>query len=257
MSAETELIQKIQGLKQIRPRKDWVVLTKSQILGEEKISPVFGFGYPISAIQTFFQIRYLKPAFATISCFALFISAFVVSQNSLPGEFLFSLKKISEKTQVVFVSEEEKPAFQIKLANERLKELTQINESNQVEKLDLAINEVQTSFVQISQNLKEEPEKVSKTMVEQTQKLKEAKQEIEKTLATKIVTEEAEQEFEGALLSFYKTQAEMLVLDLENRTLNETQEQMLNGAKQDIEKGDYEKALFENLLPLSYSQEQD
>jgi len=33
---EKELIGKIRGLRQIRPNRDWVSLTKSQILGEEK-----------------------------------------------------------------------------------------------------------------------------------------------------------------------------------------------------------------------------
>ncbi|TSC53743.1 MAG: hypothetical protein LiPW31_313 [Microgenomates group bacterium LiPW_31] len=33
---EKELISKIQELRQIKPRKDWVVLTKTQILGEQR-----------------------------------------------------------------------------------------------------------------------------------------------------------------------------------------------------------------------------
>ena len=35
MMEEKELIAKIRELRQIRPNKDWVVLAKSQILGQE------------------------------------------------------------------------------------------------------------------------------------------------------------------------------------------------------------------------------
>jgi len=33
---ETEIIKKLQGLKEIKPNRNWVSLTKSQILGVEK-----------------------------------------------------------------------------------------------------------------------------------------------------------------------------------------------------------------------------
>ncbi len=242
MMTEKELIGKIQELRQIRPRKDWVVLTKSQILGEEPKVLFFPF---------------FKPAFAGLVTISILFGVFGLAQNSLPGDSLYLIKKITEKSQAVFVSKEEKPTFQLKLTNQRLEELAKIVEANQVEKLAPAINEVQTSIAQTSQNLKEvaEPEKVAKAVVEETQKLKETKQEIEQVLATKIVSEEAEEEFEEALLPCYKAWAEMLITDLESGTLTEAQQEMLESAKEDIEQGNYERALFEKLLPLSYPQE--
>jgi len=244
MVTEANLVKKIQELKKIRPRKDWVVLTKSQILGEEPKVLFFPF---------------FKPALATVTVLGILFGIFSLAQNSLPGDLLYPIKKITEKSQAVFVSEEEKPTFQLKLTNQRLEELAKIVEANQVEKLAPAINEFQASIAQTSQDLKEvrEPEKVAKAVVEQTQKLKETKQEIEQVLATKIVSEEVEEEFEGALLPLYKAQVEMLIKDLESRTLNEKQQNLLEGAKEDYEKGNYslalEKILF--LSFLSYPQE--
>jgi len=100
-----------------------------------------------------------------------------------------------------------------------------------------------------------QPRKVAKSIVEESQKLKEAQEAIEEVLATKIVSEEVEAEFQEALLPCYKAQAEMLIADLEESSLTEIQKGMLEKAKEEMEKGDYEKALFEELLPLSYPQE--
>jgi len=61
MTAEKDLVGKIRLLRQIKPRKDWVVLTKNQILGEEPT-----YRDRVSAILEVFPriIFGYKPAFA-------------------------------------------------------------------------------------------------------------------------------------------------------------------------------------------------
>jgi len=108
MKAETDLVKKIQGLKQIQPDKDWIVSTKTQILGEEPKVLFF---------------PYFKPVFAGLIVFVMLFGSFGFAQNSLPGDLLYPLKKVTERGQAIFVSEEEKPGFQLKLTNERLEEL--------------------------------------------------------------------------------------------------------------------------------------
>jgi len=75
MRTEKEIIKKIKLLKQIKPEKKWVFLTKEKILGKE---PLF---FP-----------FLKPAFAGL-LFVLIL--FGLSFTSLPGEPFYRYKEIS------------------------------------------------------------------------------------------------------------------------------------------------------------------
>lgn len=87
---EKDIIRKIQELKQIKPSKEWVVLTKKQILGEMP-------GYRerfIEVLETLpkFLIQ-SKLAYATVTLFLIFIGLFGFTQNTVPGDFLFTIKK--------------------------------------------------------------------------------------------------------------------------------------------------------------------
>ena len=112
--AEAELIKKIQALKQIKPSKNWVLLTKKELFREE---PDRG---PSSILVFLFRPRFV---FASL-VFLLFLATgtLSLSQKSLPGDFLYTLKNISEKGEALFVSEKEKPKAQLELANKRLEE---------------------------------------------------------------------------------------------------------------------------------------
>lgn len=231
MMAEADLVKKIQELKQIKPRKDWVVLTKSQILG----SPL---KQDRVLLISFFP-RY-RLVFVPVLTVFILIGLFVLSQNSLPGDFLYSLKKITEKSQVVFVSENEKPKLNFELANKRLEELTKIAETNQVIKLVPAIEEVKASMKEVAKSL---PKKMEKEIVFQTKKLEEQKQKIE---SLGVVIEKNE-EFDNTLAQLVENE----IKDLENRTLNEKQQTLLFSAKEDFEAGNYSQAL-EKILILSY-----
>jgi len=111
MTTNAELIRHIQELKKIRPRKDWVLLTKEQIFSQ----------YPVPEVQPrkiswawFFQP---KPAFAALMSLIFLAGTFVLAQNSLPGDPLYAIKKIKERGQAVFVSEEELPRYNLEIAN--------------------------------------------------------------------------------------------------------------------------------------------
>ena len=172
---EAEIIRKIKTLKQIKPRKDWVVFAKRQILSEE---PVIGNRLSFLEIFPRFFFQY-KPVFATFVILIVFIGTFAFAQNSLPGDPLYLLKKISEKSQAVFISETEKPKAQLELVNKRLEELTKIAETNQVKKIAPALEEYQASIVQAAKNLKEAKEPDVKEIAEATKKLEENKKKVE------------------------------------------------------------------------------
>jgi len=97
---EKEVIAKIQKLEQIGPEKDWILATKTQILGVDATTPFFVFSSQ-------------KLAFAGLLILLLLVGAFGFAQNSLPGNFLYPVKKMTERGQEVFVPEEERTAFKL------------------------------------------------------------------------------------------------------------------------------------------------
>jgi len=147
---EKTLIGKIEILGQIKPRKSWVILTKKRILGEERTLPgLFLDGFRVFQ-GLFFQYRL---ALASLILILVLGGTFAFAQKSLPGEPLFVIKKITEKSRAVFVAENEKPKVQLELANKRLEDLAKIAQTNDVRKLAPAIDEFQANVSEAAKNL--------------------------------------------------------------------------------------------------------
>lgn len=229
---EAELIKKIRGLRQIKPRKEWVFLTKNQILGLEK-------NRERVAIISFFP-RY-RLVLAPVLAVFLLIGIFALSQNSLPGDLLYPIKKLTEKSQTIFVSDENKTKAQLEQANRRLEELNKIAEQNQVKKIAPAIDEFQKTLSQATQNLKETP-KLNKAIIDQTKKIVENKEKIEKLGVVIGDTEE----LENALRELVERE----IKDLENKTLTEEKAKLFEEAKESFETGNYYQSL-EKIWQLS------
>jgi len=227
---EKEVINKLHQLRQIKPRKDWVVLTKTQILGEEVSSNKFSQIIDILPRVNFRRV--LVPAFS----FCLPFVILAVSQNALPGDNLYPVKKFTEKTQAVFVSESEKSNVQLGIVNKRLEELNKIASTNQTDKIAPAIEEYQASLSEAVKNLTKAKNADVKEIVQQAKKIEESKQKAE---VLGINISEASDELNSALLSL----AEREIKDLENRTLNEAQQKLLIEAKENFEAGNYSQAL--------------
>jgi len=149
---EKEVINRLRKLRQIKPNRDWVIFTKTQILGESEKRDLTLF-----SIIPALRILFLKPAYTgLVFVFILKIGlfgTFILAQRSLPGDPLYFIKRITERTQAVFVPEEEKPQFSLELTNRRLEELTKVIEAGRVRNLAPAINEFQASVVKGAKNL--------------------------------------------------------------------------------------------------------
>jgi multidrug efflux pump subunit AcrB len=242
---EKELIGKIEILRQIRPRKNWVFLTKKQILGEERtLSGLFS-----DSLRVFQGLFYqYKFALASLMLVLILGGTFAFAQKSLPGEALFLVKKITEKTRAVFVSEKEKPGAQLELTNKRLEELTQIAQKNEVKKLAPAIEEFQASVSESAKKLVQirEPEKtreMGKKVIAEIKKLEENKEKVE---SLGVVIGDSK-EIEDAMCQLTTEQ----IKDL--GTLTEKQQELLEEAKKYLEEGECSLA-FEKILLLSYPQ---
>jgi len=231
---DQELIGKIKELNQIKPKKEWVLLTKEQILGKEAERVLFPFS---------------KPVYAGLFLLLFLTGLFETSQAALPGELLYPLKKITEKGRTLFASEEKKPGVNLELANRRLEELVKIAEANQVKKLAPAVNEFKESLSQAAKNLTE-TQKITdvKIIVQKTQELAKNKEIAERILATKIETEE----LDNALSKIVSEQ----IKDLENRTLTEKGEEALTKAKEYFESENYDLALIEILNIVQENQKE-
>lgn len=241
---EKEFIAKIQQLKEIKPSQDWVVLTKNQILGEA-FQKNFSWHWHI-----FPRFFFLKPVRVSASIFAalVFFGAFGFAQNSLPGDFLFSVKRAGENGQMAFVSDENKLNAQLELANKRLEELNRIAKANQPKKIATAIKEFKASTAKAVENLDkvnlEENPQLAKDIVAQIQRIETGKKEMA-TLGVVIGDDEELNSIDIIDIKMTKELVTRVINDLGKSTLTDNQQEILKVAKENFEKGDYSAALID------------
>ncbi len=220
---EKQLIGKVRKLRQIRPRKDWVSLTKKEILGDE---------------PGFFFFPFFKPAMAGLIAVFVLFGAYGFVKNSLPGDAFYSVKRAVHQGQAVFISKAEKSAFQLKLANDRLEDLTKAPVKN----LAPTISEFQANIAEAAKNLAEIDATTSdpiaiKKIVEETRELEENIEKVE-SLGV-VIGEEGMSEWNKAV----KRVTENFIEDLEETTLTKEKEEILNEMKELFEEGEYSAAL--------------
>jgi len=233
---EKQLISKIKKLRNIKPDQNWVVFTKDNIMGKEK---KFSFS---ALIEDFYKgERFVfnhKPAFAFLTVLLIMVGLFGFAQNSVPGDSLFTLKKITEKGQGVL--EKDEVRRNLALVDKRLDDLAKIAEDNDVNKLAPAINEYQETVSDVADSLEDNPENIQEIVG--TIKQLEEKQDKIKALGIEIGENEKLDNVLGQIV-------ESEINDLETKTLSEEQEQELNQVKELFEQEEYSEAL-EKILNL-------
>jgi len=219
---DKDLIFELKRLNQIKPDKEWVVLTKKRILGEAKPSLPYLF---------------FKPAYAFLTlALILLISLPVFAQFSLPGHPLYPIKKITERAKSYFVPEKEKPAYQLELVQKRLEELKILAEKNETTKLPSAFKEVKETASQATKNLVKS-KTIDPKVIEKSVEVAKIKKEIEnKVLATNLGIEEKENPI--------KAMVEIIISDFEGRSLTKEQKEIFEKAKLNYQQGNFEEALI-------------
>ena len=222
---DKELIKRLSHLKRIKPREDWVVLTRQRIIGEglqkgrfwDMVERVVG--YMGGAMLA-------KPAFV-IPVLACVVAGGAVWQGafrSLPGDTLYPLRA----------------AFGIS-AQQSLADLKAVAEQNKVKNLPSAIQEFEANASKISEDfiaiVENQPEKALQAS-RQVVQLQKEKSEVERILGTKI-GEEQEEEIENATRRLVEYEFSYL----ETRSLTEEQEKLFESAKTSAAEGDYGTAL--------------
>jgi len=128
------IFRKIKNLQRIQPDASWLIRQRSFLLSE-----IFGDQKPIKerkavlAFPFFDFSKIFRPAFAVAFTIIILVSSFATvgaisaSQNSLPGDFLYQVKTVLEKTQLTFTHDSaSRTRLSVKFANQRMDEFTQM-----------------------------------------------------------------------------------------------------------------------------------
>lgn len=239
---EKEIIGKIQILRQIKPRKEWVLLAKKEILGEksdykENFQKIFEILFFVALQRRF--------VYTTIIPILILIGIFGFAEKTVPGDFLFPLKKAMEESQKMLVSQEKEIEYNLEIINKRLEDLDKVIQSNRKDNIKPAIKEVEVSLSTTAQKLiKRIPQSVKKTetvkeIALKIEKLNKEKENI-KSLGVKF---EDSSERDNPLVSLVQEQ----ISQLENSILTKNQKTLLDWAKIDVNNGDYSGALIKIL----------
>lgn len=237
---DQDLIKNIKGLNQIKPNQEWVFLSKNRIMGEDAnmASAKDGMAY---RLVDYLKFLTYKPVLATVAFFGLLIGTFAMANNALPGDLLFPVKRIVEKTQGLFVSKDKLAKYQLDETQKRLDDLAKIAQQNQTKKIASGMDALKVSLSQTAKNIKSG--KLTKDTLDEAKKLTEKKAEVEKALGVVVSDDE---ELDNAIKDLVSRE----IQDLEKRAMTEDQTILLNSAKQSFESGDYNKAL-ENVWLIS------
>ena len=259
---ESELIKKIQELKDIKPSQNWVISCKNRILEEGRLDAAVSDTdrHKVSTISEFFRfIRFtadyrptLKPALVAMACFGVIIGLFGFTQNTVPGDLLYPAQKVMEITRVTFSDQEHKSIVHLKFANKRLEDLKKIAENNNVRNLAPTLKEFQANLSDavndlagINANVTSSDPTIIKGLVQQTQELE---KNIQKAKSLGIVFDGSEEE------EWEKAKADLVgreIEDLETRIEGEEGESLLEEIKALYQNKDYTGAL-EKILLFTY-----
>lgn len=257
MVSEAELILKIRELRKLKPEKKWVFLAKKEILGEmgemresgvEKIFlPVFR-----QFVEAFLPRRLTFKPILAFSILALMLTTggFILIKNTLPGDLLYPVKKLTERTRAFFISQNDKPKAGLELVNKRLEELAEISQTNQVKKIAPSFNEIKTTksaakkeVVKLIQGKSEqEAIKIAKEIAPRLKEINDKEKQVLSSLNGDLEEENNE--------STEKIIVEFLILDLKNSTLTDSQAELFVQAESYYQEGNYSQAL-EKILEVS------
>lgn len=238
---QKQLIDKMQMLRDIKPNREWAILTKSKILNSNaKMEPKIGIWNLIRNLDLGFRISSRRLAYSFATLLFMIVGLIGFAQYTVPGDMLFPVKKFSEQTQT-------QNSFQV--AYNRSQELMQIVKENKTQNLAPAMSEYKASISDAVKNLalafsKDSTNDSKKAVTEEVKKIQETQKELQ-TLGVNIEGDNPQSdELNNVLAVIVKNQID----DLEKSTLTEEQEKSFNEAKKLFEEKKYTEALEEILF---------
>ena len=236
---EKELISKLRGLKQIKPRKDWVVLVKNQILGSNVVEnevnnkPVYG-EILLNIFKAFFQKKF---AYALAVFLVIVIGMFGFMKSGFINDA--DIPKIVEQSPAALVAiKNNVETFKIKSKN--LADVAKYSMKDA--SLALALKEVKDIAIELTDAIKKDPQ-------------------LAKAIALEINNNKTYLNIEGGddlketSDILYKTIAEQRIKDLKNTTLTESQQKGLKIAERSCNDKKFTNCM-EDVLLLSMAVEE-
>jgi uncharacterized protein YoxC len=170
--SQKQLIESLLQLKEIKPRKEWAVLLKSQILSpytkvavkvarrvelEAPVKPEKPIGI-LDILSFAFAPRKLAYAFSVV--LFLIVGVFGFAQYTVPGDLLFPVKKIAEQSQAALTGQ---PGL-VATLNSRINDLAQVAREGKTDNIPSAISEINANAKDLAKSLKDNPTQDSQTL---------------------------------------------------------------------------------------------
>jgi hypothetical protein len=225
------LISSIKGLKEIKPRQEWVVLAKSQIFAEAETRAVKAPAQRINFSEVLsFMFAQRKVAYSFATIMFIFVGLVGFAHYTLPGDALFPLKKITEQSTAA-LSGETSLKQNVQTLNNRIHDLAQAAKAGKKASISPAIDEVKANVFELAKNLKNNPTD-SATIKEIASSLK--------TLASVQGTDLTSNPDVEIL---YKEVVENQLADLSKATLTDEQQKIFDDAQKLYDEEKYVDAL--------------
>lgn len=242
-----ELSDTIKQLKEIKPRREWVSLLRSEILTPaENRQPIAQNDIFIAERRTRIWdmvsdvMSHRRFAYASATFVFMVVAFLGFARYTMPGDVLYPIKKVAEQ-QI---------QTPLKIAYNRSEELMAIVKENKTQNLEPAITEYRASISDAVKNLTDalavdsNKEAVAQVIAE-VKKIQENQQQLE-TLGVNVGGGEEMSQLNTMLASIVETQ----IADLEKLTLTEPQQEVLKQAKELYEEESYSDAL-EKILEIN------
>ena len=244
---EQELISRLQSLKQIKPRENWVVFAKTKIFD----APVYAKYANIKTarnsvfsdtLASIFQkkVAYAFAAFlfaTTNKKVAYAFAAFLFVVAGMFGFMKYGFFNNPANVQVAQVSQEHLTAIKSNVEEFKTKSkiLSQMTKSSDLKEIALAVKEIKDVAKELTEAIKND-----------SQLAKEVALDINNNKTYLDIEGEGDLKETSDIL--YKTIDEQMIKDLEGATLTESQQEALKIAKKLYDEGKYSNALESILL---------
>ena len=222
---EKQLISSLQQLKEIKPRKEWAVLLRSQILAEVQVeTKVAEQPAKFAGFMNIFAERKMVYSFAVmlLLIFGAFGLVKLMPSEKLPNKSTASLTgQTGIKQNVVAL-------------NTRINDLVKVTKEGETDTIPSAKNDVKTTVSELAKSLKDNPVQDSDTIKDIASSLK--------TLADVPGTDLTAT---PDVQDLYQTVVHSQIADLQKTTLTDSQKKILTDAENLYGQGRYQEALEE------------
>lgn len=241
-TTQKQLIEELKALKDIKPRQEWVILAKSQIFNNaEDRGVIVNPARKASIFDVIASINIQRRlAYSFASLVFIFVGLVGFAQYTMPGDLLFPVRKITERSEAALAGQTELRQNAATL-NNRINDLAKAAKDGKKDNIPATISEINTKASELVKDIKQKT-------VEDPETLK----EIAASLKVLADVTSADQDLENTadVKDLYQAVVESQIADFKTATLTDEQAIILLEAEALYEKGENVEAL-EKILEIT------